>query len=154
MILVADGDPFFRTMIRGVLRAFGANGIVTESDGKEALEFIKAGGVDLVICDTVLNSMRGFELCRAVRALDDPEIKFVSFIILSSHTQFGNVIAARDCGANAVLAKPLIPQLLFDRLIWLTKDKRQMIVGPDFVGPDRRYRKETPPDGNCKRHDD
>ena len=141
-------------VLRGVLRGFGANGIIAESDGQEAFEIVKNGGVDLVICDTLLKTLSGFELCKAIRALDDPDIQFLPLVILTSHTQFGNVLAARDCGSSTVLAKPLVPQRLFDRLLWLTHDKRQMIVAPNYVGPNRRYHDITPPGGERMRYDD
>lgn len=154
MILVADGDPFFSNLLRSVLRSFGANGIVLEDDGKESLELVKGGGVDLVICDAMLKSIRGFDLCKAIRGLENPDLRFLPIILMTSHTQFGNVVSARDCGVSTVLAKPLVPQFLFDRLIGLTHDKRRMVVTPDFVGPDRRFHDTAPPDGNHKRHDD
>jgi hypothetical protein len=46
------------------------------------------------------------------------------------------------------------PQALFDRINWMAKVSRPFIETSSFIGPDRRIRNDTPPDGVYKRDTD
>ena len=45
------------------------------------------------------------------------------------------VLRARDCGVSVVLAKPVQPAVLFDRLAWLVRDRRAFIDVPANAVP-------------------
>lgn len=152
--LLADSDSFFIRLVRGILRGFGATHIVSETDGQRAFDLAAASLVDMVICDAFLPRLDGFQLCRAIRQDDDQALRFVPVIILTSHTQSQNVQHARDVGATAVLAKPISPALLHERLQWVAADSRPFVKAPDFLGPERRFRESGPPANGGRRHDD
>ena len=61
----------------------------------------------------------------------------------SSVTLFGVV----DAGVSYVVAKPLSPRVLFERLVYIVRDARQFIETPVYAGPDRRVRAMGPPPG-------
>jgi len=52
------------------------------------------------------------------------------------------------------LKKPVSPQVLFDRILWVARVPRPFIDAGVYVGPDRRFKAEKPPDKNHKRADD
>jgi CheY-like chemotaxis protein len=81
-------------------------------------------------------------------------VRFIPVIVMSGYTQLRVVAAARDAGANTVLRKPLSPQALFDRIMWVARVPRPFIDAGSYVGPDRRFKRDDPPDGLYKRGDD
>jgi DNA-binding response OmpR family regulator len=54
---------------------------------------------------------------------------------------------ARDAGANFVLTKPIAPNLLLQRIMWIGRDARPFVELESYVGPDRRFSLDGPPDG-------
>ena len=76
-------------------------------------------------------------------------------ILLAGHTSEANVLRARDCGASFIIAKPVTPRIVFDRVIWLAKDGRGFINTETYAGPDRRFQKlGPPPNTEGRRKDD
>lgn len=138
--LIADANPHFQSLIKGMLQGFGAKRIELATDGNIVLGRTRSELVDLLICDCYLPEMDGFDLVRAIRREENNPNRFTSIIVLTSHTQTHNVERARDCGANLVLAKPVSPKLLYERLLWVAEDPRPFVIGSDYVGPDRRFR--------------
>ena len=70
-----------------------------------------------------------------------PTVRTTAVILLAGHTLQSNVMRGRDCGANFVIAKPITPKILYDRVVWLAKDARAFVESPSYVGPDRRFQK-------------
>src|SRR5665213_2141524 len=64
-----------------------------------------------------------------------------------NHTERGAVERARDCGSNIVLAKPVSPQSLLERIIWIAREKRPFVNCGSYMGPDRRFHDTGPPAG-------
>ncbi len=53
-----------------------------------------------------------------------------------------------------VVAKPMSPTTLYDRLAWVAFDRRQFIDCPTYFGPDRRFKIEGYPTGVGRRSSD
>jgi hypothetical protein len=106
-ILVADDEAGVRAFLRAVLEGDGYE--VTEAaNGKEALQEVRAGGVDLVITDLVMPEKEGIETIRTLRQ------KVPGMGIIAISGAFGGQILgiARMLGANVVLAKPVSAEVL------------------------------------------
>ncbi|MBU0499725.1 MAG: LytTR family DNA-binding domain-containing protein [Gammaproteobacteria bacterium] len=73
-ILIADDEPLARTRLRSLLGDLGmGDSIVAEaSDGREAVEFCRKGGVDLVLLDIRMPGMDGMAAARKLLELDRP----------------------------------------------------------------------------------
>jgi len=138
-ILVADASKHIQNVVKGILRQFGCADPVAVSDGSAALSAYRERLFDAVICESLLPELSGFDFVRAVRRLDDPVTAFNPIILLTSHTQKENIFTARDAGTTAVLAKPISPKLLFERLMWVSNDGRSFVRTPNYIGPDRRF---------------
>ena len=52
---------------------------------------------------------------------------------------------ARDCGANYIIAKPITPKIILERIIWVAQSTRIFLETESYIGPDRRFRKLGPP---------
>jgi two-component system, chemotaxis family, chemotaxis protein CheY len=101
-ILIADDDPDMRLYLRGCLRGLGeaAGPVIDVGDGVEALRWVRADVVGLVISDVVLPRMDGRELRRAIR--EDALHAHLPVLLISGEPG----AALPDGPADAILAKP------------------------------------------------
>jgi CheY-like chemotaxis protein len=78
------------------------------SDGESAVRALVEGGVppDLVLLDLNLPRLSGHEVLERLRAADDPALRRLPVIVLSSSTAASDVQRSYDLGANAHIAKP------------------------------------------------
>jgi PAS domain S-box-containing protein len=70
---------------------------------------------DLVILDSLILGMDGFELARAIRS--NPQFAATQLILLTARGQRGDGALAKDIGIDAFLTKPIKQSQLFDCLI-------------------------------------
>lgn len=151
--VVADDAANFRKIAVGILRDFGAGSILEAKDGKDVLETLGRAQVDMLLCDTALPGINGFALTKKIRSEENPH-RYIPIVLLTSHTQQGNVERARDCGGNMVVAKPISPRSLYSRLQWAAENERAFIESANYCGPDRRFKVEGPPAEGGRRADD
>lgn len=122
----------------------------------EAEGCIQSGIVfDLIVVDCDMPGGAGFDFVTMVRRMDANENRLAPIMLVSGHTVPSSIAKARDCGANFVVAKPITPKVMFDRVMWLAREERQFVVTETFAGPDRRHKTFGPPPGTKgRRHDD
>ena len=144
-ILVVDDNENARNILNDLLFAFGANDVVTARDGVEAKALLAKRPFDLLITDGAMPACDGYELVRWLRNRSGDDERIVPAIIVSAHTGEQQVVAARDCGANYMVAKPISPQTLLERIVYISSQPRSFIVGDTYAGPDRRWKNQGPP---------
>jgi two-component system, chemotaxis family, chemotaxis protein CheY len=142
LILVADPSPFLCMLIHSMLRGFGANKILEVRHSFGVLETLSGHKIDVLICDGALPPQGGFSLTRTIRRNAKNENRTVPILVMTSDTREATVKAGRDAGANMVVAKPLSPASLYDRLAWVAFNPRQFIDTETYFGPDRRFKIE------------
>ena len=81
-------------------------------------------------------------------------LRFAPIVVLSGYTQLRLIASARDAGAHLVVRKPVSPQTLFDRLVWVANFDRPFLEADHYAGPDRRFHAVPPPDSAMKRLND
>ena len=69
-VLVADDDPEILQIVRRLLLGKGLN-VLAAADGDEAMEKVLAHRPDLVILDVMMPGQTGWEVCRAIREVED-----------------------------------------------------------------------------------
>jgi response regulator RpfG family c-di-GMP phosphodiesterase len=80
----------------------------------EALRFVEAGEIDVVVSEMVLDSGTGFELLTKIRGLPGGET--IPFVFLSGESDGPKVAEALDAGAIDYLFKPLATQVVVAKL--------------------------------------
>ena len=153
-VLLVDRNHYSRALISQALRGFGVKYITPCESAAAAQEYLTQSGADLCLIDAELPDMSGADLVRAIRRLPTAPLRFVPILMVSGYTQFRTLNASRDAGANLILQKPISPQALFDRILWLSRTRRAYIETTDYIGPDRRFRDIAPPDNAHKRATD
>ncbi len=152
--LIVDDDRYAVSILAQILRGFGLKHQAVAESGADAKERLSREHFDLVICEAVLPDMHAAEFVRWLRRTDNEKIKYLPVIMLTGHTQMTNITAARDCGANIVVKKPVAPNVLFDHLAWSSQTSRPFLMTESYVGPDRRFKNIGPPDGIGHRQTD
>ena len=154
LILVADPSPYLCMLVHGILRGFGATKVLEVRSSFGVLETLVGQKIDILICDGRLPPHGGLSLTRAIRRNPENENRTMPILIMTSDTREAAIKAARDVGANMVVAKPLSPASLYDRLAWVAFNPRQFIDTESYFGPDRRFKIEGYPGGVGRRKSD
>jgi DNA-binding response OmpR family regulator len=154
-VLVLDGNPQSLDLIRQILSGFGVRAVHGCQHVRDAERVFYDHALELVIVDPLFTDDSGFEFIRFMRREESSQNRCVAIIAALGHQTLGNVRTARDAGASVVVAKPLSPDVLLQRIHWIARESRQFIVAPNYVGPDRRFKNQGPPLGaNGRRSDD
>ena len=154
VVLVADGSPFFSRLVHSILRSFGTTKVLEVRSTWEVLRTLSNRNIDVLICDVKLPPHGGESLVRAIRRKKDHEHRTIPTLLMTSDPREQAVFRARDAGANMVIAKPLSPSNLYDRLAWIALTPRQFVDAPTYFGPDRRFKIEGWPHGVGRRKSD
>jgi DNA-binding NtrC family response regulator len=101
-ILIIDDDPHFLHILQRILS--GEKFAVTATaDPCEAIEVLRSGGFDLVICDLRMPDCDGLNLLQAVRDAGSE----VPVIILTAYGEVDTYLEAMNAGAAEYLNKPI-----------------------------------------------
>jgi CheY-like chemotaxis protein len=152
--ILVDRDAFTRNLAAQMLRGFGVGTIIPAETGVNAKELIAAHQPDICFVEAELSDMPAADLLIWLRRHPNKTLRFVPIIVMSGYTQLRLISSARDAGAHLVVRKPVSPQTLFDRLVWVSHFDRSFIETDNYAGPDRRFRASDPPDGSFKRETD
>jgi DNA-binding response OmpR family regulator len=152
--LILDRDRYTRSLIGQMLRGFGVGGIETLDTGEAGMAYVKENYVDLIILEANLPDMSGADFIRWIRREQKEPLRFVPILVLSGYTQMRMISQVRDAGANIVVKKPVSAQMMFDRVGWIARTPRAYLETGDYVGPDRRFKETTPPNGEFRRETD
>jgi two-component system, chemotaxis family, chemotaxis protein CheY len=153
-ILIADPSSYISMLIHSMLRGFGANKVMEVRSSVGVFQVLTEQRIDLMICDMRLPPHGGLPLTRAVRGKKDNENRTIPILIMSSDSRENTIKQARDVGANMVIAKPISPANLYDRLAWIAFNPRKFIDTNTYFGPDRRFKIEGYPGGVGRRKGD
>jgi CheY-like chemotaxis protein len=154
LILVADPSSYVCMLVHGMLRGFGANKVLEVRDGPGVLQTLDNHKIDVLLCDGGLPPQGGLSLTRTIRRNPNNENRTMPILLMTSDTREAMIKAGRDAGANMVVAKPLSPANLYDRLAWVALNPRQFIDTETYFGPDRRFKIEGYPNGVGRRKGD
>ena len=154
VVLLVDDNPQALDALGGMVRGFGVRKQFKCKSGAEAMHIVKTQELDLIVIDSAMPDMDGYDFVAWLRREAQPEAVFTPVIMLTGHAARTMVEKSRDSGANFVLAKPFTPEVLLQRIFWVAKDERQMVKAESYVGPDRRFKNLGPPLGMKGRRSD
>jgi CheY-like chemotaxis protein len=103
-LLLVDGDPKSLRVMEVSLKKAGFS-VTTASDGRDALHKIRISPPDLVLSDTRLAEMDGFELCHCLKS--DERLKQIPFVFLTSQKAVEFKVRGLEMGGEDYLTKPI-----------------------------------------------
>jgi DNA-binding response OmpR family regulator len=120
-VLVADDSPFALELIKAILDKAGCTQLSGAGGGREALALAKGTRFDVVLLDVTMPDMNGYDVARALRATETQPGPVI--VMLSGRDIVEVEIAAREAGANAVMAKPVDRRKLLELLETLLRKR-------------------------------
>jgi DNA-binding response OmpR family regulator len=111
-------------------------------DGLSALKFVEARKPDLLILDIMLPKLDGLEVCRLLRAKDDP----ILIIMLTAKDEDIDKILGLEMGADDYLTKPFNPRELVARVKAILRrvgrdsklERKNILLGDVTINPASR----------------
>ena len=110
-VLIVDDERNMRLLTAA--RLDGQYNVVTASDGKEAMEIIHKGNIDLVVADIMMPVMDGYELLQKLRS----EGYRMPFLFLTAKEALGDKERGFSLGTDDYITKPFSS----DELLWRIK---------------------------------
>ncbi len=113
-ILIVEDSPTQMLKLRHVLERHGYTVLTAARDGEEALAALAAHRPTLVITDINMPGMDGYELCRRIK--DDPTMREIPVILLTSLADPKDILGGLECGADNFIVKPYDDEFLLSRI--------------------------------------
>jgi len=105
-ILIVDDGVSMLLAVKDLLRSKGVR-VLTATNGKEALEYIKETNpysISLIITDLIMPLLDGISLIKEIRKISD--YTNIPIIAMSSQKNESVVMEAKIAGANSFISKP------------------------------------------------
>ena len=115
-ILVVEGNDELKALMQVMLRP--KYNVHTVSNAQEALDTIREKSFDLIVCDSRLEDMDGYELTTRIK--QDTDYSHLPVVLLTNNMPEENSQKALEAGADNHVAKPFRLgelQLIMDNLI-------------------------------------
>jgi CheY-like chemotaxis protein len=152
-VLAADSSQHSLDVLVQVLKGFGVPTVLRTDTVLEAEKIVAGQQLDLIVIDPSVEGGRGYDFVRSLRSSGGPSA-YTPVVLVTGHTTLKDVSRARDTGANFVVAKPVSPKVLLQRLLWIGQDNRPFVQVGEYIGPDRRFKFAGPPSGDGRRTGD
>jgi PAS domain S-box-containing protein len=125
VVLVVEDDPTINLVLVELLEGEGYD-VIAAANGRDALEHIAAGGIDLILLDLMLPDLDGLEVCRVVRAAEGGVALPILILTARGHDQ--DVTAGFAAGADDYIVKPFnAPELLARVHVWARTHQRLQV---------------------------
>jgi len=125
LILLVDDEPSIIQLSRMYLEREGFR-VESAGDGETALEAITRFKPGLLVLDVMLPKVDGFEVCRRLRAEDNP----ILIIMLTARDEDVDKIIGLELGADDYLTKPFNPRELVARVKALLRRNERVSHSP------------------------
>lgn len=111
-LIVVDDNRNFQILMRTMLRHLGFRHVEVFADPGEALSHVVDNAVDLALVDLFMPGIDGLQWVRRVRRLAGVANPDMGVIMVTGHAVRRIVVEAVAAGVDAVLVKPLSPDIL------------------------------------------
>jgi CheY-like chemotaxis protein/phosphoribosyl 1,2-cyclic phosphodiesterase len=122
-VLIVDDDPDIVGLLIATLRPEGIP-LLWAGDGEAALALARAERPALILLDWMMPGRTGLEVCRALRAEADLQLRQVPVVLLTSRAEEEDIAAGFAAGATDYLTKPFKPSYVRSRVrSWLLRSQ-------------------------------
>lgn len=119
-ILIVDDNPTNLYMLESLLKG-GHHECVTAINGDDAWDKLRANDVELIVSDTLMPIMDGFQFCHAVKR--DARFSHIPFVFYSgTYREKEDIELATKLGAARYLVKPMDPSELLREIQQVIKE--------------------------------
>jgi len=112
-LLLVDPDVKSLRVMEVSLKKAGFS-VTTANDGVDALEKVRISPPDLVLCDTKMPQMDGFDLCRTLKS--DERFKQIPFVFLTHQKSIEFKVKGLELGGDDYLTRPIYIKEIVTRI--------------------------------------
>ncbi|WP_255664930.1 response regulator [Luteitalea sp. TBR-22] len=112
--LVVDDSSTMRRIIINTLNKIGYTDIVEAGNGREGIDRVSEGPVDLVITDWNMPEMNGIEFIRALRTMDGKDK--LPVLMVTTNAAKDDIVEALRAGVNNYVVKPFTPETIKEKI--------------------------------------
>ena len=128
-ILIVDDEPDIVRLLQVTLRPEGFR-LLSAHDGETALQMARAERPSLLLMDWQMPGRDGLEVCRALRAEADPQLRDMPVVLLTAQSRDEHVEAGFAAGVTDYLTKPFYPAYVRSRVReWLLRKRVETSEG-------------------------
>lgn len=123
-ILLCEDHTLNASIVERLLNQKGMH-VEHAENGKIGLElFIKAHAYyyDAILMDIRMPEMDGIEATKQIRKSDKDDAKTIPIIAITANTMTSDVEEIKEAGMNAHIAKPIIPEVMYETISFLLKN--------------------------------
>lgn len=111
-ILIVDDSSTMRRIIINTLSRIGYTDVVEGENGKNGLEKLGQGGVEMIITDWNMPEMDGLEFVKTVRAQNAG----IPILMVTTNAAKEDIVEALQAGVNNYVVKPFTPETLKEKI--------------------------------------
>ena len=137
-VLLVDPDNDSRQSLRNILYDIGFRNLRLGRRLTELRDALVVSMPDFLISETKLPDGDFCELIQAIRHHEIGTNPFLPVIALTGDPNPDMVKKANECGADALLTKPVSAAQVLELVGILVRERKPFVVTSDYVGPDRR----------------
>ncbi|MFA6584198.1 MAG: response regulator [Elusimicrobiaceae bacterium] len=100
-LLIVDDEKYILDLLCETFKSDNIE-VFCAKDGKEALDYVSAHGVDVVVTDIVMPNLNGLQLFYEIRKKNP----FAQIIIITGYPSIQNMAEMFEAGASDFLVKP------------------------------------------------
>ena len=144
-VILADSRNNVRSLLKSAFLDIGIRRVIDANKIEQVVDLVShEEACDIMICDSGLSE----ELCDLVKDIRSNKIgrnPFVCLLGITWNPVRAEVERMVDAGIDSIIAAPLSPQQMFDRINSMVQGRLPFVVTRDYVGPDRRKDAERNP---------
>ena len=141
-LLLAEDNPINREVALELLHGVALS-VDTAENGRVALEKVRMNTYDLVLMDVQMPLMDGLTATRAIRA--QPVFASLPILAMTAGAFDEDRHICLEAGMNDFVSKPVIPQMLFTKLLyWLSNHDRSAPPADTDIRPDEPFADVSP----------
>jgi two-component system alkaline phosphatase synthesis response regulator PhoP/two-component system response regulator VicR len=125
---VVDDEPAMLRLMEFIMQRKGY-GMLTATNGEEALQVIRQQRPDLVLLDIMMPRLDGYEVAEAIRK--DPATAEIPIVMLSAKAQNEDIERGLAVGVDTYVTKPFDPEKLAETVAALLSG--EPVVSPDIM---------------------
>jgi two-component system chemotaxis response regulator CheY len=111
--LIVDDSSTMRRIIINTLNKLGHQDVAEAGNGKEGLDRLNAGPVDVIITDWNMPEMSGIEFIRTIRS--KPDTKNTPVLMVTTNAAKDDIVEALKAGVNSYVVKPFTPDTMKEK---------------------------------------
>ncbi len=106
-IFLVDDDQLMRRLVKRLLHELNCGTVREADNGEDAIPILSGQKFDVLIFDWQMDPINGLQLTRLVRRTAGNPNLHSPIIVLTAHTEVEKILAVKEAGATAVVAKPI-----------------------------------------------